>query len=65
MSNVARAEVPNRMRSVTQKKKKPIKKQKLTQNADPRKLKMFEDIKKHFGDKGIKIDEEKTLWNKI
>ena len=43
------------------KEKKPIKKQKLTQNADPRKLKMFEDIKKHFGDKGIKIDEEKTF----
>jgi len=43
------------------KEKKPIKKQKLTQNADPKKLKMFEDIKKHFGDKGIKIDEEKTF----
>ena len=43
------------------KEKKPIKKQKLTQNSDPRKLKMFEDIKKHFGDKGIKIDEEKTF----
>ena len=36
------------------KEKKPIKKQKLTQNADPRKLKMFEDIKKHFGDKDWK-----------